>query len=601
MPLAIERIPGTIEGERGPLRIFTLLDVTARHLTAECLQHLANHDPLTGLPNRGYLEGRFKEELARCRKDGVILGVAALDLDGFKPVNDTYGHAVGDALLVQIAQRLSAALRISDVIARVGGDEFIGLFPDVGNRDSLSFLGERLLGVFDEPFEVMGHLVSLSGSIGLVVAPADGEDQDSLLKAADEAMYRAKQAGKRRVQLSAVGPAGPPDAPPARSAQPSAGARADDPARSGKMRRFPAPARPCPSNPLKLCTTTLTACPRRRRFGLPRAWALVPALVLGCLAAAVWASGRNTALFQGLNAAASGLPAALWAMLTVCGSVLGAIALLAPTLKTQPRWLASAFLAAPLAVLFSEGSKRYFDVLRPAGVLAADSFNLIGQKLYVHAFPSGHSTTAFVAAAAIVLAWPQAGGAIAPGCWCSARPAWSPSRASRWAPTGRSTCSPAPPAAGCAAPGGLAVGRLRFWEGPGGVRAMATVALATSLALFCGRRPAGRPSLSHRPRRLGHRRCRRGPHAGPGGFPAMIKRILAVAVSAGLLAWLLADGAGAASARCSCASTASPSASPSRASCCLTCCAPCASSTSSAPTPAGASAPACASCWCITR
>ena len=113
---------------------------------------------------------------------------------------------MGDALLVQIAQRLSAALRISDVIARVGGDEFIGLFPDVGNRDSLSFLGERLLGVFDEPFEVMGHLVSLSGSIGLVVAPADGEDQDSLLKAADEAMYRAKQAGKRRVQLSAVSP-----------------------------------------------------------------------------------------------------------------------------------------------------------------------------------------------------------------------------------------------------------------------------------------------------------------------------------------------------------------------------------------------------------
>ena len=85
---------------------------------------------------------------------------------------------------------------------------------------------------------------------------------------------------------------------------------------------------------------------------MPRAWALVPALALGCLAAAVWASGRNTALFQGLNAAASGLPAVLWAMLSVCGSVLGAIALLAPTLKTQPRWLASDFLAAPLAMLF---------------------------------------------------------------------------------------------------------------------------------------------------------------------------------------------------------------------------------------------------------
>lgn len=104
-----------------------------------------------------------------------------------------------------LAQRLSAALRLSDVIARVGGDEFIGLFPDVGNRDSLSFLGERLLGVFNEPFDVMGHRLSLSGSIGLVVAPEDGNDQDSLLKAADEAMYRAKQAGKRRIQLSAVG------------------------------------------------------------------------------------------------------------------------------------------------------------------------------------------------------------------------------------------------------------------------------------------------------------------------------------------------------------------------------------------------------------
>ena len=85
-----------------------------------------------------------------------------------------------------------------------------------------------------------------------------------------------------------------------------------------------------------------------------------------------------------------------------------AIALLAPTLKTQPRWLASVFLAAPLATLFSEGGKRAFDIMRPAGVLEPGSFNLIGQKLYVHAFPSGHSVTAFVVAAAVVLAWPRA-------------------------------------------------------------------------------------------------------------------------------------------------------------------------------------------------
>lgn len=219
--------------------------------------------------------------------------------------------------------------------------------------------------------------------------------------------------------------------------------------------------------------------------GLPRAWALLPALALGCLAAAVWASGRNTALFQSLNAAASGVPAGLWAMLSVCGSVLGAIALLAPTLRTQPRWLASALLAAPLAMLFSEGSKRYFDVLRPAGVLATDSFTLIGQKLYVHAFPSGHSTTAFVAAAAIVLAWPRAerrhrAGLLVIGA--AGLVAFSRIAVGAHWPLDVLT----------GAAGGWLYGawgvwlsaRLRFWEGPGGVRAMATVALATSLALL---------------------------------------------------------------------------------------------------------------------
>ena len=204
MPLAVERIPGTIEGYKGPLRIVTLLDVTARHLTAECLQHLANHDALTSLPNRGFLEGHFKKELVRCTGQGLALGVAVLDLDGFKPINDTYGHAVGDALLVQIAQRLSSALRNGDVIARVGGDEFVGVFPDVNNRDSLRFLGDRLLGVFAHPFQIQEHLIPLGGSIGLALAPEDGTDQDSLLRAADAAMYRAKQAGKRPAQLASV-------------------------------------------------------------------------------------------------------------------------------------------------------------------------------------------------------------------------------------------------------------------------------------------------------------------------------------------------------------------------------------------------------------
>lgn len=212
---------------------------------------------------------------------------------------------------------------------------------------------------------------------------------------------------------------------------------------------------------------------------------MLPALVPGGLAIILWASGRNTALFQGLNAAASGLPAALWAMLSVCGSVLGAIALLAPTLKTQPRWLASAFLAAPLAILLTEGGKRYFDVLRPAGILAADSFNLIGQKLYVHAFPSGHSTTAFVAAAAVVLAWPRAERRHAAGLLVlGVAGLVAFSRIAVGAHWPLDVLTGATGGWLCGACGVWLSGRLRFWEGPGGVRAMASVALACSLALL---------------------------------------------------------------------------------------------------------------------
>lgn len=203
LPIAVERIPGTIDSHKGPLNIVTLLDVTARHLTTECLQHLAHHDPLTGLPNRAYLEKRFRDELTDINND-MLLGVAVLDLDGFKPVNDTYGHAIGDSLLVQIAQRLSSALRISDMVARTGGDEFVVLFPDVGSRESLTLLGERLLSVFNDPFQVSGLSIPMGCSIGLSIAPDDGSDQDSLLRAADAAMYQAKHAGKRRVRLTAV-------------------------------------------------------------------------------------------------------------------------------------------------------------------------------------------------------------------------------------------------------------------------------------------------------------------------------------------------------------------------------------------------------------
>lgn len=143
------------------------------------------------------------------------------------------------------------------------------------------------------------------------------------------------------------------------------------------------------------------------RSGLSPVWVIAPALVCGLLAIVVWRLGINQQLFISLNGASVALAPDVWAGLTLCGSVPGAIALLAPTIKTRPRWLASALLAAPLAMLFSEGGKRYFDIMRPAGVLPPDSFQLIGQKIYVYAFPSGHAITAFCVAAVIALTWPN--------------------------------------------------------------------------------------------------------------------------------------------------------------------------------------------------
>ncbi|MDD2990321.1 MAG: phosphatase PAP2 family protein [Zoogloea sp.] len=218
----------------------------------------------------------------------------------------------------------------------------------------------------------------------------------------------------------------------------------------------------------------------------PRLWAAIPATFLVAMAAGLALSGHNQAVFLRINAASTEwLPPALWSAITLSGSVLGMIALLAPTLKTQPRWLAAAFLAAPLGVLFSQGGKRYFDVMRPAGVLEAGSFQQIGQKLYVHAFPSGHSTTAFLVAAVLILAWPRddrRGRAALVLLSLAALIGLS-----RIAVGAHWPLDVLVGAAGGWLAGSLGVwlsGRLRFWDRPGGVRAMAAVAVATSLAMI---------------------------------------------------------------------------------------------------------------------
>lgn len=161
----------------------------------EQVQHQAMHDGLTGLPTQSLFADRVTAEIQRARRNRSRVAVAVLDLDRFKTVNDSLGHGAGDELLVQVAARLARAMRAPDAIARMGGDEFTLLLPDVVDGGE-SHAAERILEAFVQPFEVEGHRLRISPSIGLAVFPDDGDTCDQLLKCADVAMYRAKDRGR---------------------------------------------------------------------------------------------------------------------------------------------------------------------------------------------------------------------------------------------------------------------------------------------------------------------------------------------------------------------------------------------------------------------
>ena len=175
----------------------------------ERIRHLAQHDALTGLPNRALFSDLLAQALANARRDGQGLAVMFVDLDHFKPVNDRLGHAVGDLLLQQVAARLQQGLRGSDTVARVGGDEFVALLRNVKEAEAALAVAEKLAESLAQPYEVEGHALALSASLGLALFPAQGRDERELLQHADLAMYQAKRGGGRRVQLYAA-PAQPP-------------------------------------------------------------------------------------------------------------------------------------------------------------------------------------------------------------------------------------------------------------------------------------------------------------------------------------------------------------------------------------------------------
>jgi diguanylate cyclase (GGDEF)-like protein len=191
--------------------IKTAEDITHRRaLTAE-LVHKATHDPLTGLPNRGLLSDRLSQALARISRGGEVVALA-IDLDGFKSVNDTYGHAAGDEVLVEVANRLHASVRASDTVCRLGGDEFLVICEDLSGGGVARDLAQRIVAAARQPVRLrQGGAVAVGASIGVAVSSRADEAPERLLQAADEALYTAKRKGRGRVELTEITlPAGQP-------------------------------------------------------------------------------------------------------------------------------------------------------------------------------------------------------------------------------------------------------------------------------------------------------------------------------------------------------------------------------------------------------
>jgi diguanylate cyclase (GGDEF)-like protein len=174
--------------------VTTYLDVTEQRRQQALITHLAHHDPLTDLPNRVLMLDRLSQALARVKR-GDVMALFYIDLDRFKPVNDTYGHAVGDALLVEVAKRFKAATRETDTVARVGGDEFVVLQSGVRLVTDIEVLADRLVHMISGHYRIAGHSVEIGVSIGVAIAPVDGQDPDELLRRADKALYRCKSQG----------------------------------------------------------------------------------------------------------------------------------------------------------------------------------------------------------------------------------------------------------------------------------------------------------------------------------------------------------------------------------------------------------------------
>lgn len=181
------------------VRVFS--DISALKASQQQLERLANYDTLTGLPNRRLFQDRLELALQRARRSHEGAALLFIDLDGFKEVNDSIGHDIGDLLLREVASRLLVSVRVVDSVSRLGGDEFTVIIEDALLPEDAINVAQRVLHAMTQPFLVAGHAISTSVSIGIALFPQDGADATALLRNADAAMYKAKRAGRNQLQL----------------------------------------------------------------------------------------------------------------------------------------------------------------------------------------------------------------------------------------------------------------------------------------------------------------------------------------------------------------------------------------------------------------
>lgn len=178
-------------------------DISAQKIAEQRIQYMAHYDALTGLPNRSLFFDRLRQATTLSRRASEHLALLFLDLDRFKPVNDTHGHAVGDALLKAVAERLLNCVRESDTVARIAGDEFTVILSRINHHADASVVAEKIVKALSEPFLLDGHTIHIGASIGIALYPDDAQDEQELVRLADEAMYEAKHHGRNTYRFHA--------------------------------------------------------------------------------------------------------------------------------------------------------------------------------------------------------------------------------------------------------------------------------------------------------------------------------------------------------------------------------------------------------------